>query len=293
MEDLSKTQIVLLCLLVSFVTSIGTGIISFSLLDTAPETITQTINRVVERTIETVVSLDKEDDEHGGVAGVTKEVTTIVMSEEDLIVSTIEQNTQSIVRIAAHDSKGNEVFYGLGLVMTKKGGLVAIKNTTDDFISYAALFADGTTYLLSVVKNTQYSDVMLFTIETKEAEDIVFTPVSFGNSDTLKLGQTVISIGGMGHNSVLVGRISGFEYKDVGKNATDVTGESSENGTENSSAENIISSIDTNISLEYAVSGGPLLTISGYVVGLYAASKPNSFIAVGTIVPEVSVFGSN
>ena len=73
MEDLTKTQIVLLCLLVSFVTSIGTGIISFSLLSEAPQTVTQTINKVVERTIETVVPTVVP-----GEKTIEKEVTTMV-----------------------------------------------------------------------------------------------------------------------------------------------------------------------------------------------------------------------
>ena len=53
-EDLNKTQLLLLTLLVNFVTSIATGVLTVSLLDETAPTVTQTVNRIVERTVESV-----------------------------------------------------------------------------------------------------------------------------------------------------------------------------------------------------------------------------------------------
>ena len=81
MEGLTKQQIVLVALLISFVTSIATGIVTVALMDQAPPGVTQTINRVVERTIEKVVPTPSQNQ---SAAVVTKE--TIVVKEDDLVV---------------------------------------------------------------------------------------------------------------------------------------------------------------------------------------------------------------
>jgi hypothetical protein len=57
-KDLNKSQLILLALLISFVTSIASAIATVSLLEQAPAPVTQTINRVVQQTIEKIVPTD-------------------------------------------------------------------------------------------------------------------------------------------------------------------------------------------------------------------------------------------
>jgi hypothetical protein len=53
-NELNKTQLVLLTLLITFVVSIATGIVTVSLMQKAPKTVPQLVNNVIERTIEKV-----------------------------------------------------------------------------------------------------------------------------------------------------------------------------------------------------------------------------------------------
>lgn len=56
-QDLNKTQLILLTLLITFVVSIATGIITVSLMQQAPKSVPQTINNVIQRTIEKVTTV--------------------------------------------------------------------------------------------------------------------------------------------------------------------------------------------------------------------------------------------
>lgn len=56
-KELNKTQLILLTLLITFVVSIATGIITVSLMQQAPKSVPTTINNVIQRTIEKVTTV--------------------------------------------------------------------------------------------------------------------------------------------------------------------------------------------------------------------------------------------
>lgn len=122
-QELNKSQIVLLTLLVSFISSIVTGIITVSLMQQAPPAITQTVNRVVEHTVEKVVP-----GQSAAAAAPSQPTTqTVVVKESDAIANGVAAASVSLVRLYA--SGGEQQFIGLGVILSA-GGLIAADGTS-------------------------------------------------------------------------------------------------------------------------------------------------------------------
>lgn len=253
MEDLSKHQLILLTLLISFITSIATGIITFTLLQEAPVEVTNTINRVVEKTIEQVTPVDDGKT-------IVKEVQ--VVKEEDLVLESIEKSAKSIVRVKTLAFDGSEVIVGLGLVVAD-GVVVMDERSASSNSNYTILFSDNKAYGIS--KSYSQNSLTFLKVGKPVGEKYTFYPVIFGNTDSLKLGQTIIAVGGKQSNSVSIGRVAQLER----------------------GAENIVSRISTDIPASRSQMGSPLLNLSGEIVGLEAAPLEGestlSFLSINVV----------
>ena len=267
MEDLNKNQIILLTLLVSFVTSIATGIVTVSLLQEAPLEITRNINRVVEKTIETVTT-------PGIVQPQQKEITTVVVKEEDQVVNSINKNTKSIVRIKAKDKDGNSTFYGIGLVVSKDGGIAADKNTILADDSYYGSFNDGSEFQLNPLGVDKQTNFILFkVIPSDKSKGYTYMPASFADVEP-KLGQTVIGLGGDTETSVSVGRVVLLETRNTGTGSTTTKS---------------LVSIDTDLVSKDLISGSPIFNLSGDIVGIKLTSDQlKSFTPVSFLKREMA-----
>ena len=275
MENLTKQQIILLTLLVSFVTSIATGIVTVALMNQAPVGVVQTINRVVERTIETVTSPSKET--------VVKE--TVVVNTDDQIVSAVEKTSKSVIRIYKTDTDPSSglnsmVFVGLGAVVSDDGTVATDNNLVSSGSKYFMSTPDNKLLELSILRNISGEQVALLKIKNDEKNPITIYKVAISNND-LKLGQTVIYIGGETKNIVSTGIVSSLSAKEI-KPDDIATSTASSTPIVNTK----ISSIETSISSNFN-SGGLLLNLSGELVGLKTVfmdtSKTNLFIPSGYI----------
>lgn len=254
MEDLTKTQIVLLTLLVSFVTSIATGIITVSLLSQAPASVTQTINRVIEHTIEKVAP---DTTEVKPTSPTVKEVT--IVKEEDAILSSIDKVTQAVVRINSPTVTPNPGdFYALGVIVTKSGYVLSDKrNLILDGI-YVVTLADGTVLSATLVTTSAEDHLALFKINPDDAHTNNFPFIAVSKND-LKLGQSVIALEGKDKNSVAVGRVTSLNtYTETEADGTSVK---------------IPYAVVTDISSVGETEGGPLLNLSGELVGLKTSNE--------------------
>lgn len=266
MEDLNKNQIILLVLLISFVTSIATGIITTSLLQQAPIEVTRNINSIVEKTIQTVTT-------PGVVTPGQKEVTTIIVKEEDSVLASIDKNIKSIVRINEKDALlGTNTFYGIGLVLNKEGSIVADRKTIVGGDVYTATMSDNTELTVIPTGVDRNTDVIIFKA-VQPAKSYNFVPATFSDSEP-KLGQTLISIGGDTSNSSSVGRVSLLAMKDT---------------TVGTTTTKYLSGIDFDVSAKELVSGSPLFNLSGDVVGLNLAPDVSKlFIPISIIKKQIN-----
>ncbi|OHA92659.1 MAG: hypothetical protein A3H52_00530 [Candidatus Zambryskibacteria bacterium RIFCSPLOWO2_02_FULL_39_26] len=266
MEDLNKNQIILLTLLVSFVTSIATGIITVSLLQEAPLEVTRNINRIVEKTIETVTP--------GAIAPGPKEVTTVIVKEEDLIIDSINKNIKSIVRINEKDSvSGTSIFYGIGLVVGKDGKISSDRKVIVSENKYIATMSDETELDLTPLDPEKQTNFILFKANLPEKSTYTFSQAVFSDVEP-KLGQTVIGLGGKTANAVMVGRVVSLMMKDVSVGTTTAK---------------ILTSIETDLASKDLVTGGPIFNLSGDVIGIQLSlDAPKTFTSIASLKKDIA-----
>lgn len=194
-EHLNKNQIVLLTLLVSFVTSIATGIATVSLMENAPTDVTRVISRIIEKPIETITP--------GRTEVITRE-QTVVVNESEQIAKAISIITPSLVRIYSVPSRGDKNFEGFGVVVSAEG-VVADRRIVRNRTNYVARLSDGTEF--TAVASELDGEQGFFTLTSEEALPTL-TPASFESFDKLSLGQTVVAVGGETSTRIAPGVIS-------------------------------------------------------------------------------------
>jgi hypothetical protein len=273
MNDLNTQQIVLLTLLVSFVTSIATGITTVSLLEQAPAPVTQTINRVIEKTIETITPQDNTDTSNKNQ---TKEVTTVVVKDEDLTIGAVSKNSKSLVRIYQKIS-GVDTFVGLGIIFDKSGRIVTDASIIQKNGKYSAVYSAGK-YVMSVGYRELNDPFAILKIADDQNAPVDFSPANFADSQNLKLAQSVISLSGINSNTVATGIVTNLVTSSGVLTGAQVPADAKPV----EQLKTIVTSIDTNNILL----GSMILNLNGEIVGARIGGDP---VRLNTFTPSNNI----
>ncbi len=236
-------------LLISFVTSIATGIVTVSLMDEQNVGVTQTVNRVVERTIERVIPQNIPPETQTAQV-VTKEVRTLV-SERDFFQEVISDIQTHNLEILVGEKSGTTTYHAF--VVRDNVALLPLQQIQgSDSVS---IFYKGEPLVFVGATSSALGSVFYF------EGDVPAMPVA--RESDVSLGKRVFSLGGGSRDAVSQGIITHVEY-DFGDVAT-----SSEEGSRDKITHVITSSAGYNSSSV----GAPLFTEQGYLIALYTGDK--------------------
>lgn len=139
---------------------------------------------------------------------------------------------------------------GSGVFISKEGYLITNNHVVEGYQRLEVILPDGQTLPAELVGTDAYADIAVLKVEAKEVPAVA----TFGNSDTLNPGETVIAIGsplGNFRNTVTVGVVS-------------ATGRSLQTDN-NYLMEDLI---QTDAAINHGNSGGPLVNLAGQIVGI-------------------------
>lgn len=155
-----------------------------------------------------------------------------------------------------------QVAGGTGFVVSEDGLILTNRHVVDvEDADFTVVFSDGARVPAQVLAKDTVEDLAVLKIERDG-----LIPVPFGDSDTLKIGQTAVAIGntlGEFQNTVSTGVVSGLARRIVAGGQTGTT-------------EIIENAIQTDAAINPGNSGGPLLNLQGQAIGV------NTAIVVGS-----------
>jgi hypothetical protein len=193
-EDLSKTQLLLLTVLVNFVVSIATGILTVSLLDQAPANVSQTVNRIVDHTVETISTPIQ-------VATTAVKPTPAAPSGEQLLTTAISAGVNRTAIIHKGTSTTTAAV-ATGVFMPQQRAVATVLTAALPKEA-TVVFANGMSAQATLSKTGNGVAIYGFADAATLPDAPAANPVAFGD---LKPGQTVIAI--TKDNAALTGIIS-------------------------------------------------------------------------------------
>lgn len=249
--------------------------------------------------------LGASSDKTTSSSGTATVKTPIVLSSEGQVISNIAKTVgQSVVSVnvtsqtATSDTLDNifgfgggtggtsgvEQSAGTGIILTSSGLIITNRHVVPDGTTNVSVtLSDGTTYnnvqVVGRTSDTDSLDIAFLKIPNTNGKTLV--PAQIGDSSTVQVGDPVVAIGnalGQFQNTVTSGIISGYGRT---VQASDTTGTSSEN---------LVDLFQTDAAINEGNSGGPLVNLSGQVIGINTAIAGNAE-NIGFAIPVNEVTG--
>ena len=200
--------------------------------------------------------------------------TRQIVDEESVVTKVVDKATPSVVTISVSKPIGTDQNVdqdiGTGFIISVDGLIVTNKHVVADTnAKYKVIIGKDETVEVKQIYRDPANDLAILQIDKNG-----LTPVNLGDSDKLKVGQTVIAIGtalGEFRSTVTKGVISGL--------GRGITAGSSLEGSEK--LDNVI---QTDAAINPGNSGGPLLNSVGDVIGVNVAVS-QSANSIGFALP--------
>ncbi|MEI6580639.1 MAG: S1C family serine protease [bacterium] len=187
-KELNKSQLIMLALLLSFVTSIATGITTVTLMQQAPASVTVPINRIVRQTVEKIVPGET-----------TNTVQTVVIKEEDLVVDAIAKNQAALFSISKEglNETGEtvEISAGKGLAISTDGIIVVDAALVPDKGVYYVKNDSGKFKADFLSTDKLGFSFLKIGAPLDEKNKLTYTVPTFGDLNKMKIGQKIIVLG--------------------------------------------------------------------------------------------------
>ncbi|MDB4992353.1 MAG: hypothetical protein JWL75_598 [Parcubacteria group bacterium] len=243
-EDLSKAQLLLLTVMVNFVVSIATGILTVSLLDKVPIQVSQGVDRIVEHTIQTIATPIQVVNP---IKSITSPAAPAAPDTEQLMTTAVGNDAARTVLIYRDSTSTPAIAFGTYL---PKSRAVVTVTTAGGLPKEAVIaFSDGSALKASISKSTGTLSIYGF---ADEASLPVVPDAVLVASSKLKQGQTVLAL--TKDSAALTGIISKVSA----------------------------TSIDTTIS--GVPVGGGVVDLSGHVIGISGNATTGLIIPADAII---------
>ena len=191
-----------------------------------------------------------------GNTTITQEESTIAAVAEKVGPSVVSIVTETQIQSYYGTTSGEGA--GTGIIVSEDGYVMTNNHVIDGASTVSVIDSEGALYDdVEVIGRDPLNDIAFLKINSTDT----FTPAELGNSSSIRVGQQVVAIGnalGQYSNTVTSGIVSG-----TGRPVTASSGYGD--------SESLTDLIQTDASINSGNSGGPLVNMSGQVIGINTA----------------------